>query len=72
MYPTTAGGVALAVQDRIASCVPAPDRGTVCGLALELSAMLSEAASVPVTEGVNITTIVHLAPAASELPHVLL
>ena len=61
----------LAVQDRITSCVPAPDRGTVCGLPLELSAMLSEAARVPVTEGVNITAIVQLAPAASELPHVL-
>ena len=34
--------------------------------------MLSEAASVPATEGVNITAIVQLAPAASELPHVLL
>jgi hypothetical protein len=33
--------------------------------------MLSEAARVPVTEGVNITTIVQLAPAASELPQVL-
>ena len=61
----------LAVQDRITSCVPAPDRGTVCGLPLALSETLSEAARVPVTEGVNITTIVQLAPAASELPHVL-
>jgi hypothetical protein len=34
--------------------------------------MLSEAARVPVREGVNITAIVQLAPAASELPHVLL
>ena len=46
-------------------------QGTVCGLPLLLSAMLSEAASVPVTEGVNITAIVQLAPAATELPHVL-
>jgi len=70
LYPTTPE-VVLAVQDRITSCVPAPDRGTVCGLPLLLSAMLSEAASVPVTEGVNITAIVQLAPAATELPHVL-
>jgi hypothetical protein len=34
--------------------------------------MLSEAASVPVTEGVNIRAIVQLALGASELPHVLL
>ena len=32
--------------------------------------MLSEADSVPVTEGVNITAIVQLALATSELPHV--
>jgi hypothetical protein len=65
-------GVALGFQYRITSCVPAPDRGTVCGLPLELSAILSEAARVPATEGVNITAIVQLAPAASELPQVLL
>ena len=56
---------------RAAVPVPVPERLTVCGLPLELSAMLSEDASVPVTEGVNITTIVQLAPTASELPHVL-
>jgi hypothetical protein len=33
--------------------------------------MLTEAVRVPVREGVNITTIVQLAPAASELPQVL-
>ena len=53
------------------AAVPVPERLTVCGLAVALSAMLSEAASVPVTEGVNITAIVQLAPAATELPQVL-
>jgi hypothetical protein len=48
-----------------------PERLTVCGLPLQLSAMLSEAASDPATEGVNHTTSVQLAPPASELPHVL-
>jgi hypothetical protein len=33
--------------------------------------MLSEAARLPLAEGVNVTLIVHLALAASELPHVL-
>jgi len=70
LYPTTPELV-LAVQVRITSCVPAPDRLAVCGLPLALSAMLSEAASVPETEGVNHTAIVQLVPAASELPHVL-
>jgi len=49
-----------------------PERLTVCGLPLALSAILSEPVSVPAMEGVNITTIVHLAPAATEPPHVLL
>ena len=71
LYPTTPA-VVLAVQDRITSCVPAPDRDTVCGLLLALSVMLSEAASAPATEGVKNTAIVQLAPAASELPHALL
>ena len=69
LYPTP--GVVLGFQYRITSCIPAPERLPVCGLPLELSAMLSEAARVPVTEGVNITAIVQLAPAASELPQVL-
>jgi hypothetical protein len=33
--------------------------------------MLSEAARLPLAEGVNVTLIVHLALAATELPHVL-
>jgi hypothetical protein len=70
LYPTTPG-VVLAVQDRITSCVPVPERLSVCELPPALSAMLSEAVSVPAMEGVNITTIVQLSPAPSELPHVL-
>jgi hypothetical protein len=34
--------------------------------------MLTEAASVPLMEGVNVTLMVQLALAATELPHVLL
>jgi hypothetical protein len=48
-----------------------PDSGTVCGLPLALSEMLSTAVRVPRAEGENITAIVQLAPAATELPHVL-
>jgi hypothetical protein len=48
-----------------------PERLTVCGLPLALSEMLSEAVSVPAMEGVNVTAIVQLAPAASELPQVV-
>jgi len=51
--------------------VPVPVRLTVCGLPLALSVMLTEAVRVPGAEGVNLTLIVQLPPAATELPHVL-
>ena len=43
----------------------------MCGLPLALSVMLTEAARFPMSEGVNDTTIVQLAPAANELPQLL-
>ena len=46
-------------------------RLTVCGLPAALSVMLTEAMRVPGPEGVNVTLAVQVAPAASELPHVL-
>ena len=51
--------------------VPVPERLTVCGLPLALSVMVTEAARLPLAKGVNVTLIVHLALAATELPHVL-
>ena len=54
------------------AAVPVPERLTVCGLPLALSVMLSEAVRLPLAEGVNLTLIVQLAPAASELLHVVL
>ena len=56
---------------RAGAGVPLPERLTVCGLPLALSVMLSEAVRLPLAEGVNLTLIVQLAPAASDLPHVL-
>ena len=61
----------LAVHERITSWAPEPERVTVCGLPLALSAMLKEALRVPAAVGVNITAITQLAPAARVLPHVL-
>ncbi len=61
-------GVVLAFQDRITSWIPAPDRLTVCELPLALSEIMSAAVRAPLAEGVNITAIVQLAPAATELP----
>ena len=51
--------------------VPVPERLTVCGLPLALSVMLTEAVKLPLAAGVNVTLMVQLLPAATELPHVL-
>jgi hypothetical protein len=48
--------------------MPVPERLTVCGLPLALSAMLTSAVRVPPAEGVKVTLIVQSAPAATELP----
>ena len=66
----------LAAKDRFvgerltAGTVPVPERLTVYGLALALSAMLSVAMRAP-AEGVKVTQIVQLAPAATEFPQLL-
>ena len=53
------------------AAAPVPERLTVCGLPLALSVMLTEAVRLPLAEGLNVTLIVQLLPAATELPHVL-
>ena len=61
----------LAGERLATGAVPVPERLTDCGLPLALSVMLTEAVSLPVADGVKVTVIVQLAPAASELPQVL-
>ena len=61
----------LAGERLAAAAVPVPERLTVCGLPLALSAMLSVAERAPLAEGVKLTLMVQLAPAATELPQVL-
>ena len=51
--------------------VPVPLRLALWGLPLALSVMLSEAARLPLAEGVKVTLMVQLPPAATELPQVL-
>ena len=53
------------------AAVPVPERLTACGLPLALSVMLSEAVRLPLAAGVKVTLMVQLAPAATELPQVL-
>jgi hypothetical protein len=50
---------------------PVPDNVTVCGLPAALSVTFKSALRAPVAVGLNVTLIVQLALAASELPHVL-
>ena len=47
-----------------------PDKFTTCGLPGALSVMVSDALRSPVSEGVKDTVTVHVAPTASEAPHV--
>jgi len=50
---------------------PVPARLTVCGLPVALSVMVIVPGRLPVAVGVNVTLMVQLAPAATELPQVL-
>ena len=59
-------GETLAIMD-----VPVPERLTDWGLPVALSAMARAAARLPAAEGVKVTLMVQLAPAASELPQLL-
>ena len=51
---------------------PVPVSDTVCGLPVALSVKVMVPGWLPVAVGVNVTLIVQLAPAATELPQVLL
>jgi hypothetical protein len=64
-------GLELALQDKITSEVPVPVKVAVCGLPLALSEMLKVAVRCPGPEGVNVIPIEHVAPAATEVPHVV-
>jgi hypothetical protein len=61
------------VEERLtAEEVPVPERLTVWGLLLALLVSVNEAMRVPMAEGVKVTLIVQLAPAATEPPQVSL
>jgi len=52
------------------AAVPVPERLRHWGLPLALSVKLTEADRLPLAVGSNVTLIVQLAPAATELPQV--
>ena len=51
--------------------VPVPERVIVCGLSAALSEMVIAPVCCPAVVGVNVTLIVQLAPAATEMPQLL-
>ena len=51
--------------------MPVPVRLTVCGLPAALSVMVTAPVRVPVAVGLNVTLIVQLEPAESEVPQVV-
>ena len=51
--------------------MPAPLRLTVCGLPVALSVMVMAAVRLPAAAGIKLTWMVQLAPAATEVPQVL-
>ena len=63
--------VGLAPHVRVTSCAPVPDSVTDCGLPVALSATDNAAVRVPEAAGVNMITMLQLAPAASEELQVL-
>ena len=63
--------VRLVVVTPAMGALPVPVRLTVCGLPLALSAMLTEAVRPKMAVGVNVTLIVQVPFAATELPQVL-
>jgi len=52
----------------VAGNTPLPVNGTVCGLVLASSVIVRVPVRAPVVVGVNVTLILQLAPAASEVP----
>jgi hypothetical protein len=51
--------------------LPVPDRATVCGLVLEVSATFRMADLGPIAMGLNVTLTVQLAPDPREAPQVV-
>jgi hypothetical protein len=73
--PTAVAGKAMDVGVRVTVGVfvaaPVPLSFTTCGEPVALSAIESEAVKAPAAAGLNSTDTVQLAPAASEVPHVV-
>ena len=63
--------VMLLVDKLAVGLTPVPDKFTICGLPLPLSAIVSVPVRLPVAVGENVTLIAQLAPTTKLLPQVL-
>jgi hypothetical protein len=71
--PTSVLGNVSVLEVNVAcGAVPVPVRAAVCGEPVALSTTDIEALRLPAEAGVNVTVMVQLAPAASEVPQLLL
>jgi hypothetical protein len=66
--PTFSAGNVLEAGVSVACTPPVPESATVCGLLGELSVIVSVPVRVPTWDGVKVTLITQLFPAASVLP----
>jgi len=71
LLPTGCAPKLRDVAERLAA-LPVPLRLSICGLFKALSVIVRLAVLVPLAEGVKVTLIAQFAPAATELPQVLL
>lgn len=71
MPTVCAANIKLVAERPTAGAVPVPERLMVCGLLPALSEMVIAPVNGPTVVGVNVTLIVQLPPAATELPQVL-
>jgi hypothetical protein len=67
----TEGLLGVTAMETKVAVVPVPLSPIVCGLAPPLSETFSVALRLPVAVGLNVTVMVQLALAATELPQVL-
>jgi hypothetical protein len=73
VVPTSWSAKVKLVGERVAfgpETIPMPLKARVCGLPAALSETLNPALRNPDLEGLNVTLIVQLAPAANEVPQV--
>lgn len=69
--PTFVEGKVSDTGATLMAAVPVPVKDTVCGVPVALSATLMEALRAPRAVGLNVTVMVQLAPAASEVVQVV-